>query len=92
MNSRPALQEIKDRIQSEVDQFGGNLPERVALVWDGYLAALLEWDLITPSEHKDLSDMLPEIPDNPVMAVFLGRDSGKAATGADRPPALKTRN
>jgi hypothetical protein len=73
MSSRPTLQELTDRIQSEIDHFGGILPERVALVWDGYLAALLEWGLITPSEHKELSDMLPEIPDNPVMAIFLGR-------------------
>lgn len=53
--------------------FGGELPERVALVWDGYLAALLEWGLISPSEHKEVADMLPEIADNPVMSIFLGR-------------------
>ena len=74
MSSRPTTQEIKARIQSEKDCFGGILPERVALVWDGYLAGLLEWGLITPSEHKQFSDMLPEILNNPVMRVFLGHD------------------
>lgn len=73
MSSKPTPQEIKDRLGAEIDHFGGLLPERVTLVWDGYLAALLEWDLITPSHHKELSDMLPEISDNPVMAIFLGR-------------------
>ena len=74
MSSRPTTQEIKWRIQSEIDCFGGILPERVALVWDGYLAGLLEWGLINPSKHKQLSDMLPEIPNNPVMCVLLGHD------------------
>jgi hypothetical protein len=73
MSSKPAMQELKVRIRRELDHFSGSLPERVALVWDGYLAALLEWDLLTPAQHKELSDMLPEIPDNPVMAIFLGR-------------------
>ena len=73
MSSRPTPQEIKERIQSEIDHFGGILPERVALVWDGYLAGLLEWGLISASQHKELSDMLPEIADNPVMSIFLGR-------------------
>jgi hypothetical protein len=71
---------MRDRIQREISHFGGTLPERVALVWDGYIAALLEWGLITVSQHKELSDMLPDIPDNPVMAIFLGRgrDEGSA--------------
>jgi hypothetical protein len=72
MSSRPTAQELKERIQNEIEYSGGILPERVALVWDGYLAGLLEWGLITPSQHKQLSDMLPEIPNNPVMRIFLG--------------------
>lgn len=74
MTHRPATEELRERIEAEFSHFGGALPERVALVWDGYLAALLEWNLITPSQHKELSDMLPEIPDNPVMSIFLGRE------------------
>jgi len=74
MSDRPTLEELQDRIQREITHFGGVLPERVAIAWDGYIAGLLEWSLITPSEHSKLSDMLPEIPDNPVMAIFLGRE------------------
>ena len=73
MTSNPTFEELQSRIQSELDHFDGDLPERIALVWYGYFAALLEWGLITPSEHQALATMLPTISDNPVMAVFLGR-------------------
>ena len=73
MSAKPTLEELKDRIQQEITHFGGVLPERVAIVWDGYLAALLEWNLISVADHSEASGMLPEIPDNPVMAIFLGR-------------------
>lgn len=73
MSTGPTLEDMKARLRKEIDHFGGEMPERVALVWDGYLAALIEWGLITVNEHAELAEMLPEIPDNPVMAVFLGR-------------------
>jgi hypothetical protein len=73
MSTGPTLEEMRNRLQKDIDHFGGAMPERVALVWDGYLAALIEWSLITVNEHAELTDMLPEIPDNPVMAIFLGR-------------------
>lgn len=73
MSSKPTLEEIKDRIQQEITYFEGVLPERVAIAWDGYLAALLEWNLISPTDHQVAAGMLPEIPDNPVIAIFLGR-------------------
>ena len=79
MSGRPTFQEMKDRIQTELHHFGGTLPERVALVWDGYLAALIEWGLLTPSEHKELSNMLPSIPDNPVIEILLGRESARSS-------------
>lgn len=73
MNQEQIFSEMKSRLQREVDYFGGNIPERVALVWYGYIAALLEWDLISIDHHDELADLLPQIPDNPVIAVFLGR-------------------
>lgn len=71
--SQQDYSELKSRLQSEVVHFSGNIPERVAIAWDGYLAALLDWNLISPDQHKELSSLLPEIPDNPVLAIFLGR-------------------
>ncbi|HUE74924.1 MAG TPA: hypothetical protein VMP01_28920 [Pirellulaceae bacterium] len=69
----PTLEELRSRLQREIDHFHGLLPERVALVWDGYFAALIEWGLISVAEHEELVKMLPEIPDNPVMTMYLGR-------------------
>jgi hypothetical protein len=66
--------ELKSRLQSEVAYFYGVIPERVAIAWHGYLAALLDWNLISPGQHGELTGLLPDIPDNPVMAIFLGRD------------------
>jgi hypothetical protein len=74
MSTGPTLEEMRTRLQEEIQHFGGVMPERVALVWHGYLAALIEWGLITINEHAQLTEMLPKIPDNPVMAVFLGRE------------------
>jgi hypothetical protein len=74
MNERPTREELQERIEGEIAHFGGAMPERVALVWDGYFAALLEWNLITPADHRALSSLLPAIPDNPVTAIFLGRE------------------
>mgnify|MGYP005852156497 CR=1 FL=1 len=33
--------ELKSRLQSKAVYFNGTIPERVAIAWDGYLAALL---------------------------------------------------
>lgn len=69
----PHFEELKHRIQVDIDYLGGQLPEPNALVWYGYIAALIEWGLITVSEHDQLRDMLPDIPNNPVKSVLLGR-------------------
>jgi hypothetical protein len=73
MSTGPTLEEMKARLRKDIDHFGGVMPERVGLVWEGYLAALIEWGLITVNEHAELSEMLPDIHDNPVMSIFLGR-------------------
>ena len=67
------FRDTQARIQDDINHFGGSLPERTALVWDGFIAALLEYGLVSVEAHGKLSDMLPKIPDNPVVALFLGR-------------------
>lgn len=52
MDRKASAGEIRLRIQDESIHFGGGIPERVAIAWGGYLAALLEWGLLTPGEHK----------------------------------------
>ena len=76
---QPDFQELRSEIQGEIDHFGGALPERVALVWWGYLAGLTLWDLISAREHTDLTSMLPQIEDNPVLVIFTGREFADGA-------------
>jgi hypothetical protein len=70
---QPTFAELRGRIQRDIDHFGGQLPERLALVWDGYIAGLLEWGLVSVADHARLSELLLKLPDNPVISVFLGR-------------------
>lgn len=69
--------ELERRISADIRHYGGAMPERAALAWGGYLAAMLEWDLISVSAHDRLSDLLPRhesTEEDPVLAIFLGRD------------------
>lgn len=73
MSAASTFDDTRDSIQNDIDHFGGQLPERYALVWDGYIAALVIHDLITIAEHARLAAMLPKIENNPVITVLLGR-------------------
>jgi hypothetical protein len=68
----PTLAELEDRVRESMAYYSGALPQEAALVWDGYFAALLEWGLISVGDHAQLIDMLPEVPNNPVVPLFLG--------------------
>jgi hypothetical protein len=74
MAERPTLAELRSRLSECARYYGGAIPREAALVWDGYFAGLLEWGLIGPAEHAELINLLPKLPDNPVMRVFLGWD------------------
>jgi hypothetical protein len=74
MQPSPTQGELEERIRRDLDHFNGNLPERSALVWHGYLAALIEWGLISPGVHGHLTAMLPLLPDNPAVDILLGRE------------------
>lgn len=69
---KPTFVELCDRVRESIQCYNGSLPERAALVWDGYYAACLEWGLITVNDHARIIALLPKIEDNPVMHVFLG--------------------
>lgn len=70
--SKPTFQEIEKRLKTLSCQAA--FDERHACCWQGYLAALLEWDLISPDDHKNLTDIIPvaEVP-NPTLSIFLGK-------------------
>ncbi|MEA2758067.1 MAG: hypothetical protein QOH65_680 [Methylobacteriaceae bacterium] len=73
MSEKPTFEELRSRLGVDVAHYKGQLPERVALVWYGYIAALFEWSLISLPEYDQLIAMLPQIPENPVVPIFLGR-------------------
>lgn len=69
----PTREELERRIRRDIEHFNGKLPERNAIAWNGYLAGLIEWGLISASDEGKLLKLLPKIEDNPAMPILLGR-------------------
>lgn len=66
--------QLKERIELDLDAFNGEMPDRDAVAWHAYLAALAEWDVISHPSHGRLLNMLPKVKDpNPIEAIILGR-------------------
>jgi hypothetical protein len=72
--TKDILAELSYRIDADINHFGGMLPERTAIAWRGYLAAMLEWDLIPVAQYEALSARLPSVDDDPAVAILRGRD------------------
>lgn len=74
MTKQEIEDELKRRIQTDTNNFRGNLLERYALAWHGYIAGLYEWDVISLGGYKMLVESLPKTtaPD-PVAEIFVGR-------------------
>jgi len=81
MAERPTVAETRERLADCARHYGGTISRDAGLVWDGYFAALIEWGLISPSEHAELCELLPRTPDNPVLGVFLGWEHGSEPGG-----------
>ena len=71
---RDIVAEMSHRIQADIDYFGGTMPERTAVAWRGYLAAMLEWTLIPAGQYDQLLAKIPEVKDDPAVAILRGRD------------------
>jgi hypothetical protein len=74
MLTKPTFEELEHRIRRDIDHFEGNLPETYAIAWYGYLAAMIEWGLLSPSDHGKLTSMLPMLLENPATSILLGRE------------------
>jgi hypothetical protein len=46
--------------------------------WFGYLAALIEWQLISVEQHRKLVELLPPLDPNPAIKILLGYSSQRA--------------
>jgi len=66
--------ELMYRIQADIEHLGGALPERTAIAWRGYLAAALEWNVITVEQYDSLLAHIPPVDDDPAIAILRGRD------------------
>lgn len=72
----PTIEELRSRVQADIDHFEGAVPERYVIAWRGYLAALLEWGLLSASDHWAIMDMLPAISEpDPVDEIMEGRNN-----------------
>lgn len=72
VRSERIVKNVRFRIQEQIDYFGGVLPERHAIAWGGFLAALLEEGILVHQHYIELTNMLPEIPEpNPIADVFI---------------------
>ena len=71
---KPDYEELKRRINKDIVFYGGVLPERNAIAWRGYLVSLLEWEVMPVQIHRDLVDLLPDIPNDPITDMMHGRD------------------
>jgi hypothetical protein len=72
MSQLPTLDELRDRVRQSIRFYGGTLPATAICLWDGYFAALLEWGMISVSDHASLVDILPKVENNPVYYLFTG--------------------
>jgi hypothetical protein len=65
--------ELAHRIQADNQHFGGTMPEATAICWRGYLAAMLEWNLISVAAYDELLTRIPAVKDDPAIAILTGR-------------------
>lgn len=68
----PSEAELELRISAHARHAGGQLPDRAAVAWKGYLAAAVEWGLISLAAHDRLTGLLPAIADDPTEGILLG--------------------
>ncbi len=67
---KPTTDELSSRIRRQ--GAAGRMEALDSACWRRYLAALVEWALITPNEHADLLALLPECDPDPSLPILLG--------------------
>lgn len=78
ITERPMVAELRGRIEEDARRYGGSLPREAAVAWEGYLAGLIEWDVLSVAEHAALCGVLPKIQNSPVTHILIGWDDGEA--------------
>lgn len=75
MSEKPQFQELANRIKAHLASSDDNAAKReISIAWDGYIAALLEWDMISIQDHQELYSLLPKVEKSPVGEILTGVD------------------
>jgi hypothetical protein len=74
--SRPTLVHLQHLVRQSVVEHKGALPKESALVWYGYFASLLAWELLSVEDYGTLLELLPDYPDDPLVQRILDRGPG----------------
>ena len=84
-SSKEIAAELEKRIRADFKHFGGEMPERYVIAWEGYLAGLYEWGVLEGEDYFPLTNLFPSIgqPD-PIADIFAGRDDEEAEAGEER--------
>ncbi|MBL8819891.1 MAG: hypothetical protein JNL58_27950 [Planctomyces sp.] len=67
---KPTYEELSERIGKILSS--ENCTDLDVACWAGYIAALLEWRLISVTDHDRLSELLPRLDPDPTLRIFLG--------------------
>jgi hypothetical protein len=71
MPGRPQdLVVLQHCIENSIRRHHGAMPRDVTLVWEGYLAALSDQELLSEEEYDQARVLLPKLPDNPTDGIF----------------------
>lgn len=75
MTKEEIANELESRISADIKHFSGDLPEKYAIAWQGYIAGLYEWKILELGYYRRLSKILPSVGEPNVIAeIFEGRD------------------
>jgi hypothetical protein len=74
INGYPTEEELRNRITRQIEWRGST--NEVALIWHGYLAALLEWGVIEEDVFKNISALLPDVGYKELHELFLDEPIG----------------
>ena len=71
---RPKREEFERRIRDQLHHRSNS--DSSNLLWSGYLAALMEWRLLSPDDYHALREQLKIDGGEELLDIFLGVDRG----------------
>ena len=72
MQSKPTKEELLSRISEHLKH--RNNSDACNLLWAGYLAACIEWGLLSPGDYDDVREILKPVGKAELREIFLGLD------------------